>query len=98
MVFEGSLLNTFHDDQVRDEGSFVILPWDTTPYRVKAWAIDVLLNGDAGHATFSLGLPARPEVSTGWSDWLAPDNGAAMDVGSGLALRFRFRIVPNGQE
>lgn len=97
-VFTEGLLDTLHDDRIRDDGAFVILPWETTPYRVRSWVIEVLLHGVDSSAMFSLDLPTRPVASTEWSNWLPTDSSDDATVPPGLALRFRFRLIPYGQE
>lgn len=97
IAFIDDLLETRHDDQIRTEGEFEILPWETTPYRVKEWAIQVILQNHEMWTRFDLDLPKRPAESTDWSPWLAPSAKEGYDMPKDVSLRYRFRLIPYGQ-
>lgn len=97
ITFIEGLLDTRHDDQIRQEGDFIILPWETTPYRVKEWAIQIIVDGHQNWIRFDLDLPKRPTQSTDWSPWLTATAGDEWDVVEDISLRYRFRLIPYGQ-
>jgi hypothetical protein len=97
ITFIDDLLDTRHDDQVRTEGEFEILPWETTPYRVKEWAIQIIVQNHELWTRFDLELPTRPTESTDWSPWLAPNQKDGYEVPKDVVLRYRFRLTPYGQ-
>lgn len=94
----GDDLSSPHPDRVREEEAFVILPWETAPISVKDWAMRVFVHQRP--VLFTLNLPRRPTQSTEWSDWVAPtpyqDEALTDGVRRGLALRYRFRLIPYG--
>ena len=92
---EGSL-DTLHSDAVRDEGDYFVTPWDTVPYKVRSWNIDVLLNGRQKWIRFPVDLPSRPPTSIDWSDWQLPIPAEDHETPEGIGLRYRFRLVPYG--
>ena len=85
---------------LREEGDAVILPWATVPYEVKEWGMVVFLENQP--VLFRLDLPRRPTQSTDWSDWLKPgqyqDYAIPQVAQQGLTLRYRFRLVPHGEQ
>jgi MFS family permease len=95
--FNEGLLDSRHDELVRNEDGFTILPWETTPYRVAAWEIQVIIANNPKWTRFVLDLPRRPTQSTEWSGWLMPTAGEALDLPADVALRYRFRLIPYGQ-
>lgn len=87
-----------HPEGVRDDGAFMVLPWETTPFRVRAWEVRVFLH-EREHdreSLFRLDLPRRPQRSTDWSGWVAPVTGEGSETPAGLAIRYRFRLIPYG--
>jgi hypothetical protein len=92
----GQDLDVKHPDQVRREGEFTILPWETTPITLPQWEVRVALDGKA--ALFRPDLPKRPQRSTEWSAWIAPLPGAESETAARLTIRYRFRLVPYGSE
>nr|WP_298687178.1 hypothetical protein [uncultured Dongia sp.] len=97
IVLIDDLSNTRHDDQIRAEGDFEILPWETTPYRVKEWAIQIIVQNHDLWTRFDLDLPTRPTESTDWSPWLIPSQKEGYEVPKDVTLRYRFRLIPYGQ-
>jgi hypothetical protein len=90
----GEDLSLPHPEVVRHEGGFTVLPWETTPIRVRAWEVRVLIHDTP--SLFRLDLPKRPDASTQWSEWIAPSAAPDFDVPKGLFLRYRFRLIPSG--
>ncbi|WP_461087996.1 hypothetical protein [Spirosoma gilvum] len=43
-------------------------------------------------------LPKRPAQSTEWSAWIPPIPRPEHPDPSGLSIRYRFRLVPYGQD
>jgi hypothetical protein len=66
----GEDFNLPHPEYVREEDSYVILPWETTLFSVQDWHVRVFLHDQI--VSFKLNLPKRPESSVLWSDGLAP--------------------------
>jgi len=97
VIFIEGLQYTRHDDQIRTDGDFEILPWDTAPYRVKEWAIQLIVQNHDIWTRFDLDLPPRPTESTDWSPWLAPSLQEGYDAPKDVTLRYRFRLIPYGQ-
>ncbi|GAB2559692.1 hypothetical protein [Spirosoma areae] len=98
--YVGTNFDTPHPDRVREEGDAVILPWETVPYEVTEWGVVVFLKNQP--VLFWLDLPRRPEKSTDWSGWGTPvhyqDSAIPDEARQGLTLRYRFRLVPHGQQ
>ena len=88
---------TIKKNQIRAEGDFEILPWETTPYRVKEWAIQIIVQNHDLWTRFDLDLPTRPTESTDWSPWLIPSQKEGYEVPKDVTLRYRFRLIPYGQ-
>lgn len=87
-------------DPVREEGQTVILSWQTVPYEVKEWKMCVFLENRP--ILFPLDLPKRPTQSTDWSGWIKPvqyqDSPLPEEALANLTLRYRFRLIPYGQQ
>lgn len=97
----GQDLDEPHPDRIREEGNFVILPWDTTPLEVNKWKIRVFFHNKP--VDFLLNLPRHPEKSTEWSAWTAPlpeqqDEPLPDGVQQNLTIRYRFRLIPYGSQ
>ena len=91
--------NVDHDNtaRIREEGAFLIMPWETKVTVVYSWSIWItLLNME--HLYFPLNLPYRPTQSTDWSSWTAPSPHKNSTTPAGLTLRYRFRLVPKTVE
>ncbi len=99
MFVGGTDLDNPHPDLVRDEGDYIILPWETVPLKVSDWGVMVFLRNDP--LLFNLDLPKHPKASTDWSGWVEPVPFQKVplpaDAQQGLRLRYRFRLVPYGQ-
>jgi hypothetical protein len=91
----GSDLSDPHPERVRDDGDDVILPWETTPFRVRAWEISVFVRGEP--VLFALPLPRRPAGSAEWSEWIRSSEEPASPQSDGMTLRYRFLVIPHGQ-
>jgi hypothetical protein len=91
----GTDLSDPHPERRRDEGDAVILPWETTPMRVRAWDIDVIVRGQP--VRFTLPLPKVPASSAEWSAWTSPQADQGSLHARGLTLRYRFLVIPFGQ-
>lgn len=96
VYFNEGMLDSLHSDSLREEGDYFITPWDTVPYKVRSWNIDVMLNGHQKWIRFPVDLPARPQPSTDWSDWQLPIPAEDHETPEGIGLRYRFRLVPYG--
>ncbi|MEA2627491.1 MAG: hypothetical protein QOD06_3536 [Candidatus Binatota bacterium] len=83
-----------HPEGAREEGDFVVVPWQTTPITVRAWEVSVFVRDRP--AIFTLDLPPRPKRSTEWSGWIAPAARPGYETLEGLVLRYRFRLIPHG--
>ncbi|GAB3914753.1 hypothetical protein GCM10028803_60650 [Larkinella knui] len=98
--FYGQDLSNPHPDRIREEGDFVILPWETTPISLKRWEMFVFVRNE--RVRFPLDLPKRPQASTDWSGWMAPsgdqDGPLPEGVRQNITLRYRFRLVPYGSQ
>ncbi|GAB3782938.1 hypothetical protein GCM10028818_39830 [Spirosoma horti] len=91
--------NFEHSDarRVRDEGNFLVMPWETTVTVVYNWSIWITLL-QAKHVYFSLNLPYRPTQSTSWSAWQTPSTHKNSLTPTGITLRYRFRLVTQPAE
>jgi hypothetical protein len=92
----GEDFNLPHPEWVREEDSYVILPWETTLFSVQDWHVRVFLPGQT--VSFKLNLPKCPESSVLWSDWFPPSRYEDDAMPDGLMLRYRFRLVPHGSQ
>jgi hypothetical protein len=96
----GQNLDIKHPDQIREEGDFVILPWETTPISLKSWEVWLFVNNK--RVSFPLDLPKRPSESTEWSGWMAPSATQEEPLPAGVlqnvAIRYRFRLIPYGSQ
>jgi hypothetical protein len=92
----GTDLNLPHPERIREEDGAVVVPWETTPIRVKAWTVQVIVKDRT--AAFTLPLAKRPDRSIEWSGWLepAPAGAASEPPAAGVTMRFRFLLVPYG--
>ncbi|MFC5412106.1 hypothetical protein ACFPMF_22465 [Larkinella bovis] len=84
---------------VREEGGFVILPWQTTPYEINKWRMRVFVYNEP--VDYQLDLPKHPQESTAWSGWITPSAGQQSEplparMAQNFTLRYRFRLVPHG--
>lgn len=86
----------YQTEQIRQEGRAVILPWFTYLHRVADWS--VLVDVGQSENFFQMELPKRPAQSTEWSTWIAPTPRSEHPTLTGLTIRYRFRIVPYGQD
>ena len=91
----GTDLSDPHPERVRDDGDAVILPWETTPMRVRAWEIRVFVRHEP--VLFALPLPRVPAGSAKWSDWIPPSESQDSTQSGGMTLRYRFLVIPHGQ-
>lgn len=91
----GSGLSEPHPEAVRDDGDAVILPWETTPVRVRTWEVRVILRNEP--VLFVLPLPRLPDNSIEWSDWIRPSAGRDATPSDKVTLRYRFLVIPYGQ-
>ncbi|MBD2702887.1 hypothetical protein IC229_19730 [Spirosoma sp. BT702] len=94
--FAESGLTYYQPERIRQEGEFTILPWFTYLHRVKGWNVLVDLPQQASF--FQMDLPKRPPQSTEWSNWIAPIPQPDYTTPAGLSIRYRFRLVPYGQD
>ncbi|RRB04760.1 hypothetical protein [Larkinella rosea] len=97
----GQDLDEPHPDRIREEGEFVILPWDTTPLEANKWEVRVFVRNKP--VDFMLNIPRRPQQSTDWSGWTAPAPGQQdellpADVQQNFTIRYRFRLIPYGAQ
>ncbi len=90
----GEDLSDPHPERARQEGDAVILPWETTPIRVRTWEIRVTVRNQP--ALFELPLARVPVDSPEWSDWIRPAAREGYITPEGVTLRYRFRVVPHG--
>lgn len=95
----GQDFDTQHPDPIREEGNFVILPWETTPFEVNKWKMRVFVRNKP--VDFMLNLPRRPLESTNWSSWEAPRVEQQQEplpdgVLQNMTLRYCFRLEPYG--
>lgn len=91
----GTDLSDPHPERVRDDGDAVILPWETTPMRVRAWEIRVFVRHEP--MLFALPLPRVPAGSARWSEWIPPSEIQDSTRSGGMTLRYRFLVIPHGQ-
>ncbi|WP_080057305.1 hypothetical protein [Spirosoma aerolatum] len=94
--FAESGLSYYQTEQIRREGDMVILPWFTYLHRVADWS--VLVDVGQSENLFQMDLPKRPTQSTEWSAWILPVKQPEHPALSGLSIRYRFRLVPYGQD
>jgi hypothetical protein len=81
---------------VRHEGSFAIVPFETTLLSVEKWNVRVYIRDSP--ALFTLDLPRRPERSTEWSNWISSILGERGVTNKDVTLRYRFRLSRYGTE
>lgn len=88
-----------HSDvrRVRDEGDFMVIPWETTVTVVYNWSIWITLL-QAKHVYFPMKLPYRPTQSTNWSAWETPSPHKHSITPTGITLRYRFRLLAQSAE
>jgi len=91
----GTDLSDPHPERVRDDGDAVILPWETSPIRVRTWELSVFVKNEP--TLFVLPLPRVPVGSAEWSAWIGPAAGGDPARPGGLTLRYRFLVIPHGQ-
>ncbi|AUD01411.1 hypothetical protein [Spirosoma pollinicola] len=91
--FLGGSFDQLHTEQIRHEGNFLIIPWETTVNVVYNWSIWVTLRYSQ-HLYFPMNLPYRPTQSTEWSDWSGPAPHKNSTTPEGISLRYRFKLVP----
>lgn len=91
LSYTGGDFDSFHLDKIREEGGFIILPWEITVHTVYRWAIWSTVSYVRSY--FPLNLPYRPSQSTEWSNWEAPSPFEGCATPAGLTLRYRFRLV-----
>ncbi|GAB3714700.1 hypothetical protein GCM10027592_54680 [Spirosoma flavus] len=82
-------------DRIRQEGEFMILPWYAYLRRIRAWDIQVNLSQQETY--FQMNFPKRPPQTTEWSNWVLPSPHPECATPAGLSIRYRFRLVPYGQ-
>lgn len=82
-----------HPELARVEGNAVILPWETTPIRVNAWQIRVMVR-DA-EMMFDLPFARAPDPSTVWSGWIGPASDGPRNP-EGVTLRYRYQVIARG--
>ncbi len=92
LSFTGGDGNITHNEQVRKEGDFLIVPWETTVTMVYNWSIWVTVLNEH-RLYFPMSLPYRPTHSTGWSGWESPSAHKGATTPIGIMLRYRFRLV-----
>ena len=90
----GEDLSEPHPERAREEGDAMILPWETTPFRVRAWEIRVIVREQP--MLFELPLPPVPAGSPDWSDWIRPSVREGYAVPEGVRLRYRLMIDQHG--
>ncbi|MFD2934860.1 Rossmann-fold NAD(P)-binding domain-containing protein [Spirosoma flavum] len=84
-------------ERIREEGDFLIMPWETKVTVVYNWTIWLtLLNTQ--HLYFPMNLSYRPTQSTDWSAWAAPSPHKNSTTPTGITLRYRYRLVPQSVE
>ena len=98
--YSGTSFDTAHPELIRQEADAVVLPWETVPFEVDEWGMVVFLKNNP--VLFPIKLPRRPTQSTEWSEWVKPtsyqEDPVPPEAQQGLTLRYRFRLVPHGQE
>ena len=92
LSYTGGDFDTFHLDKRRDEGEFVILPWEITVHTVYQWALWSTVAYKKSY--FPLDLPYRPGQSTDWSEWMEPVPHEYGTTPKGLTLRYRLLVLP----
>jgi hypothetical protein len=90
----GQDLSEPHPERARQDGDAVILPWETTPFRVRAWEIRVIVRDQS--ALFELPLRPVPADSPDWSNWIQPSGREGYSRPAGVTLRYRFLVRPHG--
>lgn len=98
--YDGTSFDTSHPELIRQEADAVVLPWETVPFEVDQWGVVVFLKNNP--VLFPIDLPRRPTQSTEWSEWVRPiayqNDPVPPEAQQGLTLRYRFRLVPHGQQ
>jgi hypothetical protein len=89
----GEDLSDPHPEGARADGDAVILPWETTPIRVRAWQIRVFVRG--APLLFELPLARMPESSAEWSQWIRPAAREGSSSQDAVMLRYRFQVLPH---
>jgi hypothetical protein len=92
LSYTGGDFDSFHPEAIREEGGFVIIPWEITVRMVYQWAIWSTISFNKSY--FPLNLPYRPSKSTEWSDWTTPVPRDGATTPDKLTLRYRLRLVP----
>lgn len=83
-----------HPEAIRQDGDAFILPWETTPLRLRAWEVRVFVRTQP--VLFELPLPSRPAHSPAWSNWIQPSAHTDYTTPQGVSLRYRFLLRPHG--
>ena len=92
LSYTGGDFDFFHREEIREEGGFVILPWEITVHTVYKWAIWSTIAFNKSY--FPLNLPYRPSKSTDWSDWVAPTPRDGASTPDRIMLRYRLLLLP----
>lgn len=90
----GSHSSVPHPELARTEGNATIIPWETTPIRVSAWSVLVIVRNT--ELMFELPLAKRPDPSAEWSQWIAP-RADSQSAPRGVTIRYRFQLTPYGR-
>ncbi|GAB3714694.1 hypothetical protein GCM10027592_54670 [Spirosoma flavus] len=96
VMFVGTSLTYYRDEQIHEDGDYVIRPWYGYLYTNKNWKVRVYLHSLYGD--FQMNLPRRPTESTEWSGWMNPTPNPEEKTPEGLSIRYRFRLIPHGQD
>ncbi|GAB4038835.1 hypothetical protein [Spirosoma jeollabukense] len=92
LSYTGGDFDTFHLDRSREEGKFIVLPWEITVHTVYTWAVWSTIANKKSY--FPMTLPYRPGRSTSWSAWEAPKPHPYGTTPEGISLRYRLLVLP----
>jgi hypothetical protein len=92
----GSVRATRYLDCARDEGDWLVLPYELDVFSLHDWTAKVYRTNKHNSEMpyyFRLALPRSPKGAVPWSDWVAPEPRDAWAT-DGVRIRYRWKLRP----
>jgi len=89
-----------HQELVRENGDFEILPVEVTVLTMHSWAIHLMYQdprNSVWNYWFDLNLPDVPAGNVPWSDWIEPIIKSEYLPPDGITIRYRWTLTPEGE-
>jgi hypothetical protein len=94
---KGKVEATRRLESARDEGDWMILPYELEVLSLNNWTVKVYRTNYQRSFEmpyyFKLALPRSPKGGVPWSDWIAPEPRNEWS-GDGVQIRYRWNVVP----